>query len=56
MTPVQIAKVVLALAGLVVFLLGVQSGQDLLRWIGISLVVVAWLLRFIKPKTSSENR
>lgn len=56
MTPVQIAKVVLALAGLSVFLLGVQNGQDLLRWIGISLVVVAWLLRFIKPKTPSENQ
>ncbi len=55
MTAVQIAKVVLAVAGLVVFLLGIQSGQDLLRWIGISLVVVAWLLRFIKPKTPSEN-
>lgn len=56
MTPVQIAKVVLALAGLAVFLLGVQNGQDLLRWIGISLVVVAWLLRFIKPKTPPENQ
>ena len=55
MTSVQIAKVVLAVAGLVVFLLGVRTGQDLLRWIGIGLVVVAWLMRFIKPKTSSEN-
>jgi protein-S-isoprenylcysteine O-methyltransferase Ste14 len=55
MTPVQIAKVVLALAGLVVFFLGVRTGQDLLRWSGIGLVVVAWLLRFVKPKSSSEN-
>lgn len=55
MTDVQIAKVVLALAGLAVFLLGVKGGQDLLRWIGIALVVVAWLLRFIKPKSPPEN-
>jgi hypothetical protein len=55
MTPVQIAKVVLALAGVAVFMVGVQKGQDVLRYIGIGLVVVAWLMRFIKPQTSSEK-
>ena len=52
----QIAKGVLVIAGLVVFLLGIQSGQDMLRWTGIGLVAVAWSLRFIKPKSSTEDR
>lgn len=56
MTQVQVAKVVMALAGLAVFLTGVRLGQDLFRWIGIGLVAVAWLLRFLKPKTPSEGK
>ncbi len=56
MTAVQIAKVVVALAGLVVYLFGVRSGQDLLRYVGIGLVAVAWLLRFLKPKFPLEDR
>jgi hypothetical protein len=55
MTAVQIAKIVLAVAGTAVFMLGVQNGQDLLRYIGIGLVVIAWLMRFIKPHTPSEK-
>jgi hypothetical protein len=55
MKAVQIAKVVLAVAGLAVFMLGVQNGQDMLRYIGIGLVVVAWLMRFIKPQAPSEK-
>jgi protein-S-isoprenylcysteine O-methyltransferase Ste14 len=55
MRAVQSAKVVLAVAGLAVFMLGVQNGQDILRYVGISLVVVAWLLRFIKPQNSPEK-
>lgn len=55
MTAVQIAKVVLALAGIAVFMIGVQKGQDLVRYIGIGLVVVAWLMRFIKTQSSPEN-
>lgn len=56
MTQVQVAKVVVALAGLAVFLTGVRLGQDLFRWIGIGLVAAAWLLRFLKPKPSSEDQ
>ena len=56
MNSVQIAKVVLAVAGLVVFLMGIRTGQDMLRWTGIGLVAVAWSLRFLKPKSSLEDR
>lgn len=44
---IQTVKVVLALAGIAVFLVGIRSGQDIVRWMGIALVVVAWLLRFL---------
>lgn len=49
---IQTAKVILALAGVAVFLVGIRSGQDLVRWMGIALVAVAWMLRFVgrRPK------
>lgn len=54
-SPVLVAKIVLALAGLVCFLLGIRFGQDVLRWTGIALVAVAWLLRFVgRPDTRSS--
>lgn len=50
-----VAKIALALAGLLCFLLGVRTGQDVLRWSGIALVAVAWLLRFI-PERNVKHR
>ena len=51
MTPVTIAKLVLAVAGLAVFYYGWQSGQQEVRWIGIGLVFAAVLLRFlVRPR------
>ncbi len=41
-----IAKVVIAAAGLAVFFAGVRTGLDWVRWIGIALVAVAFLMRF----------
>ena len=55
MKPVQVAKAVLALAGVVVFMVGVRSHQELLRWTGIALVASAWSLRFLKSTKSSED-
>jgi len=59
MTSVGIAKLALALAGIVVFLLGIRFGNDVIRWTGVALVVVAWLLRFVDkvrpPNNSSEE-
>jgi hypothetical protein len=48
MTRVTQAKLGLALVGVVVFFAGVQTEQDLLRWIGIGFAAVAWLLRFVE--------
>jgi hypothetical protein len=45
-----IAKLVITGAGLAVFFVGVRTENDLLRWIGIGLVAVAFLLRFIGTK------
>lgn len=56
MNPVSTAKLALALAGIVVFLLGINSGSALLRWTGTGLVVVAWLLRFIDRAASRPRR
>lgn len=55
MSTVSVAKLVLALAGIVVFLLGIRSGDALLRWTGTALVVIAWLLRFV-DRTSAPSR
>lgn len=57
MIQVQAAKAVLAFAGIIVFFAGIRLGVDLLRWTGIGLVVVAFLLRFLKsnPSTSSKE-
>lgn len=56
MNPVAAAKLALALAGIVVFLFGINSGSDLLRWTGTALVVVAWLLRFVDRPASRSRR
>lgn len=62
MIPVHHAKLVLALAGLLVFFSGAKLGFAWLRWAGIALVAAAWLLRFYKGRsvgpassTSSED-
>lgn len=55
MSAVSISKLVLALAGIVVFLLGIRFGDALLRWTGTALVVIAWLLRFA-DRTSAPSR
>lgn len=47
MTQVQLAKLVLAMAGIVVFLFGIRLQLDVLRWTGIVLVAAAFLLRFV---------
>lgn len=41
------AKLVIAVAGVAVFMTGVRLELEMVRWIGIGLVAVAFLLRFI---------
>ena len=40
----------LALAALVAFGLGVFSGDDRLRWIGVGMLVASLALRFMHPR------
>ena len=47
MTERMTAKLVIAAAGMAVFLTGVRMELGIVRWIGIGLVAVAFLLRFI---------
>jgi hypothetical protein len=54
--PVSIAKLALALAGIAVFLLGINTGNVMVRWTGIGLVVVAWLLRFVARPSVRQDR
>ena len=44
------AKLVIAVVGVAVFLTGVRLEIELVRWIGIGLVAVAFLLRFIRQR------
>ncbi len=48
MTSRTVIKLTLALGGLVLFGAGIRFNADALRWTGIALVAVAWLLRFWK--------
>lgn len=59
MKPIVIAKYVVAAAGIVVFGAGMRTESEGLRWTGIAIVAVAWLLRFVKdaapPPTGSDE-
>jgi glucose dehydrogenase len=48
-------KVALALIGLLLFGAGVRLERIELRWAGLGLVVVAWLLRFIRQRKAAES-
>ncbi len=47
--PIYVAKIALALLGLLLFFAGTQTGFAGFRWAGIALVAAAWLLRFYRP-------
>ncbi len=46
---VQVVKLALALGGIALFGIGIRVDQFALRWAGIGLVAVAWVLRFARP-------
>jgi hypothetical protein len=48
-------KVALAVIGLVLFGAGVRFERTELRWIGLGFVVVAWLMRFIRPRNPGQS-
>lgn len=53
LTPLTMVKLALAVAGLLIFGYGIRSDQPLVRWVGLAVVGVAFLLRFVAP---SERR
>ena len=55
MNTVTRAKIALALIGLVLFGAGVRLERTELRWTGLAFVVVAWLLRFARPRNPGET-
>lgn len=49
MIPVHTAKTILTLTGVALFLAGSRTEFVWLRWSGIGLVAIAFLLRFYRP-------
>lgn len=52
MTPLTVAKLVLAGVGLVIFAYGMRADDAAIRWLGIFVVLTAWLLRFVNRRES----
>jgi hypothetical protein len=52
-TPLTRAKLGLAVAGLLCFAFGMRTNDARLRWVGVGLVAVAWLLRFVRRPSGS---
>jgi hypothetical protein len=50
-----VLKVACALAGLAIFAYGVRSEDNVVRWVGIVFVIVAFLLRFLKKRAPDES-
>jgi hypothetical protein len=50
----SLAKLGFALAGIATFGVGIRGEDSRIRWVGIGLVAVAWLLRFAGPRPGSE--
>ena len=48
-------KLALALMGIIIFAVGILNENSRLRLIGIAFFVVAWVLRFVKPKPPSAT-
>lgn len=45
---IQRLRVVLICVGVIAFTVAQQTGREWLRWVGIAMVAVALLLRFVK--------
>jgi drug/metabolite transporter (DMT)-like permease len=55
MTPLTMAKLILAVAGIAIYFYGWNSALPPLRWIGIALVAAGVLLRFL-PRPKGPDR
>lgn len=52
MSGVVIARITVAVAGMVVWAYGAREDLPAARWIGIALIAAALLLRFVGPRPS----
>jgi hypothetical protein len=50
MDRLTLAKVAFAFAGIGIFAVGVRSDNNVVRWVGIAFVVIAFLLRFARKR------
>ena len=55
MERVMVLKIACALAGVGIFAYGVRSEDNIVRWVGIAFVIVAFLLRFLKKRAPDES-
>ena len=54
LTKLSLAKIGFAVAGIGTFGVGIRLDDVRVRWAGITLVAIAWFLRFSTPKVGSE--
>jgi len=56
LNPLLVAKIALVAGGLATFGVGIRVGNAAIRWVGIGIVAIAWLLRFAKrPRPLDEG-
>lgn len=55
MDRITVAKIALALGGVGIFAYGIRSEDNVMRWVGIACVIVAFLLRFVKKRVPDEG-
>lgn len=48
MTVQATIKTGLVLTGIVLFGIGIRTGNEPLRWVGVACVAAAWLMRFVR--------
>ena len=53
MSPLTVAKLALAVVGMLLFAYGIRTDSQSVRWVGIALVAAAAVLRFVKARPGS---
>ena len=54
MDRITMAKIACAIVGFAIFAYGARIENATVRWVGIAFVVAAFLLRFVKRRTTDE--
>ena len=56
LTTITKIKLAFSIMGLILFAAGVRLDDARLRSLAIAFVAIAWVLRFVRPRTSAANR